>query len=246
MPRRRRRSPAPTPEEIWRILRGTAREARIARRARRRHAEESRRLDFRLRQEAAAHTRKLEQEAAERRAALEASEAAWREEFERERREREQADAERDRSFEKEIYRILGDGDNRWGTLIEGLVEGNVKKLFRDIGMDVEYYLARRRSYFHDIWREYDLVGVGKSDAVVVEVKTKLRPADVSKFTSRMGDFREWRPDDARPRVFGALAYLTAIKDATEQAEETGFYLVEAVSGTARIVNSPDFTPRLF
>ena len=50
------------------------------------------------------------------------------------------------------------------------------------------------------VWREYDLVAVGERDAVVVEVKTTLRRADVTHFTERIGDFREWRSDDARER----------------------------------------------
>ena len=69
--------------------------------------------------------------------------------------------------------------------------------------------LARRRSLVSGIWREYDLVAVGDPDAVVVEVKATLRPEDAAKFSERTANFREWRWDDARPRVWGALAYLT-------------------------------------
>lgn len=178
--------------------------------------------------------------------ALRASEAAWRQELRRQREERERYEAERDHQWERELARLYGDGDNRWGALIKALVESNLKKLLRKAGMDVEHVLSRRRSRISGVWREYDLVAVGLSEAVVVEVKTTLRSADVMKFLDRIGNFREWRPDDARPRVFGAFAYLTAEGDAAAEAEAAGFYLVQAVSGSARIVNTEGFEPRLF
>lgn len=160
--------------------------------------------------------------------------------------ERKRLDADRDRKLERELYKLYGEGDNRWGRLIEALVQGNVKKMFRDAGIDVEDALARRRSRIGGIWREYDLVAVGESDAVVVEVKTTLRVADVNVFLERIGDFRKWRWDDARPRVWGALAYLSAEGNAARAAEEAGFYRIQAVSGSARLVNSAGFEPRVF
>lgn len=216
-PKRRRRRSTPTPAQIWRILRATAREARIARR---------------------------QLAATERRIALR------REQWEREQAERdrkwEREQAERDRKLERELYRILRDGDNRWGALIEALVQGNIKTIFRAAGLEVEDALARRRSRIGGVWREYDLVAVGDRDALVVEVKSTLREADVPKFQEQLANFRQWRPDDARPRIFGAMAYLTAEARAVQAADDAGLYRVQAVSGSARLVNAPDFTPRVF
>ena len=152
----------------------------------------------------------------------------------------------RNRKLEREMYRLYGEGDNRWGKLIEALVEANLLTLLQDAGIEVEHALSRRRSRIRGIRREYDLVAVGDSDAVVVEVKTTLRTADVARFTERIGSFREWRWDDARERVWGALAYLTSEGDAAQTAEDAGFYLIRAVSGTARLVNSEEFKPRIF
>lgn len=245
-PRRRRRRSTPTPAQIWRILNATAREARIARRE---LAEERRRnakLDEQRKAEAAVFAKALAEETAARtrETAARTKETAARaaalaEEFRRK-------DAERDRVMERELYRIRGDGDNRWGTLIEALVEGNLLKLLRDANVDVLRVFSGVRSRIYDTWREYDLVAVGDGDAVVVEVKTTLRAADVERFTERIGDFREWRPDHARPRVRGALAYLTAKGNAEQAAEAAGFYLIRAVTGSARLVNSDGFRPRVF
>ena len=230
-PRRRRRRSTPTPAQIWRILNATAREARIARRE---LAEERRRnakIDKQRKAEAAALAEEFRKAEAERQ----------RMEVELQRKE-----AERDRVMERELYKIRGDGDNRWGTLIEALVEGNLLKLLRDANVDVLRVFSGVRSRIYETWREYDLVAVGDGDAVVVEVKTTLRASDVERFTERIRDFREWRPDHARPRVRGALAYLTAKGNAEQAAEAAGFYLIRAVTGSARLVNSEGFEPRVF
>lgn len=237
-PRRRRRS-APTPAQIWRILHASAREAREARRKADELAQQFQEAEEERRRAEAERDRKATerfQRAAEER---KQAEAEWKAEWEQE-------EAERDRKLERELYKLYGEGDNRWGRLIEALVQGNVKKMFRDAGIDVEHALAQRRSRIGGIWREYDLVAVGESDAVVVEVKTTLRVADVKVFTERIGDFRKWRWDDARPRVWGALAYLTTKGNAAQAAEEAGFYLIQAVSGSSRLVNSEGFEPRVF
>ena len=254
--RRRSRRSTPTPAQIWRILHAAARETRLAKRQAeiaRREAEIARSeitaLERAIREEdqkrkeeqaerdraLAERARELKEERAARDKARQEERAAW-----------EKKQSERNIRVEKEIFRILGDGDNRWGMLIEALVEGNLLKILRDAGIGVDDATARRRSMRRGIWREYDLVAVGERDAVVVEVKTTLRRADVAQFTERIGDFRTWREDDARERVWGALAYLAVEGNAARAAEEAGFYLIRAVSGSARLVNSKGFEPRRF
>ena len=224
---RRRPAAVPTPEEIWRILRAIARERRRDERIARREDRIARRRDSALERRY-----RREREAREREMA--ALVKRLREE-----------EVERDRKLEKKLNRIAGDGDHRWGQLMEALVGGDLVRLLRDAGLDVEVLGRDVRSQNREgVWREYDLVAAGRSVTVVVEVKTTLRARDVTKFVSRLGDFREWRPDYARPRMYGALGYLTAKGDATRAAEAAGFYLIRAVGSNASIVNSGGFEPR--
>lgn len=229
MPTRRRRKATPTPAEIWRILRAIARDERIARRRDAREERIERQRDRALR-------RKFRREREARKRADAALERKYRDE-----------QAERDRKLDERLNRIAGDGDNRWGQLIEALVGGDTVRLLRDAGVPVESLHQRIRSRNREgVWREYDLVAVGESHTVVVEVKTTLTQADVKQFTERIADFRAWRPDYVRPRIYGALGYLTARDDATRAAEAAGFYLIRAVGSSASIVNSEGFEPRPF
>ena len=221
MPRRRRRRSDPTPAQIWRVVRALAHEVR------------------------AGHRRALAREAAYRQADEERRKTDQAER-DREQAQRDQERAELDRQWQARLNKIAGDGDNRFGELMEALVEGRVVPLFREVGLDVERAFRGVKSMTLDEWREYDVVAVGLEDAVVVEVKTTLRPRDVAKLTDRIRDFREWRPDHARPRVWGALGYLSASPAAVRAAEEAGFYVIRVVSTTAAIVNSEGFEPRVF
>ncbi len=240
MPRRRRhRRDALNPEAIWRILRANAREARAARR-------EVERQIAREREERLQAERERLQAEREREQERERFEKELKRERERFEKELEQREAERDRATERELYRIRGDGDNRWGQLIEALVEGNLKKLICDAGIPVQHVRAGLWAEMDGIKREYDLIAIGREDTMVVECKATLRAADVRKFTERMSDFRVWRSDYARPKIWGALAYLTAKGNAAREAEEAGFYCIKAVSGSARLVNSEGFEPRAF
>lgn len=217
----RRRRSDPTPAQIWGVVRALAHEVR------------------------AGHRRALAREAAYRRADEERrkTEQAARDQ---ERARRDQERAELDRQWQARLNKIAGDGDNRFGELMEALVEGRVVPLFREVGLDVERAYRRVKSIALDEWREYDVVAVGPEDAVVVEVKTTLRPRDAARLTDRIRDFREWRPDLARPRVWGALGYLSANPEAVRAAEAAGFYMIRVVSTTAAVVNSEGFEPRVF
>ena len=245
----RRRRSDPTPAQIWGVVRALAHEVRaghrraLAREAAYRRADEERRKTEQAARDQERAARDQERAAREQERARRDQEWARRDQ---ERARRDQERAEFDRQWQARLNKIAGDGDNRFGELMEALVEGRVVPLFREVGLDVERAYRRVKSIALDEWREYDVVAVGPEDAVVVEVKTTLRPRDVARLTDRIRDFREWRPDLARPRVWGALGYLSANPEAVRAAEAAGFYVIRVVSTTAAIVNSEGFEPRVF
>lgn len=209
----------------------------------RRRAEEKRQRADEERRKAEAERRRADEE---RRKAEAERRKADDEKFRKAEEKRQKAQAERERRLDARLDRLTGDADNRWGRLMEALVEENLLRLLRKADINVIWVASRVRSQLYGEWREYDLVAVGESDAVVVEVKTTLEAADVGRFVRRIRDFREWRPDYARARVRGAFAYLTRDQESAQSAEAAGFHLIQAVSGSARLVNSKDFRPSFF
>ena len=88
-----------------------------------------------------------EQSAKEKRE-REAKEAAWRAKMEREKKERDAEEAARqaayaeerrqaERRLDRAIHRMIGDGDERFGRLMEALTEGDLPPLLQRAGFDV-------------------------------------------------------------------------------------------------------------
>lgn len=225
-----------------------AREARRkedeARRAEEAEAREARRQEDEARRAEDAARRKEEAEAREarRKEEAEAREARRAEDEAR----RKENDA-RQKKLEAAIHRLVGDGDQRWGRLMEALTEGDLPVILRDYG--VEGPVRRRQgASMNGRSCEWDLIADGREAAVVVEVKATLRPEDVSLFRERMDAFRQWMPDYDRSgkRIYGAMAYLTANEAVLTHAERRGFLLIRVVGSSASVRNSPGFAPALF
>ena len=236
-------------ETAWRQEQQERDQAEAARRreveAARRQEEDTRRAE-RKRQEAAwRQERKKEEEAeAARRREREREEAAWRQE----RKERDaKAEAGR-KALERAVHRMIGDGDERFGRLMEALTDGDLIPMLRRAGFDVTGEPARRRAVLRDGMplAEMDLIAFGKSVSVGVEVKTTLRPEYVRHFVRKMERFRELFPEYAAGAVHGAVAYLTATESAPVMAARRGLLLIRVVGSSASIVNAPAFKPRDF
>ena len=260
--RRRRRVP-PGPESVWRILRRIAREAA-------RHEEWRRRFDREQRAREAAWRRRMEAESERQRRRLEAEAEARREKLEaeaesrRKRLEEERAEFERrmakrdeerrareekaDKDLQRAVHRMIGDGDERFGRLMEALTEGDLAPLLGDAGYQVHDPPIRRVAAIHGqgVATEFDLTAVGDAVTVVVEVKATLRPEYVKDFIGKMERFRGWFPHYAPGALHGAMAYLSATETAPKMAARRGLLLIRVVGSSAKIVNEPAFTPRRF
>ncbi len=186
----------------------------------------------------------------------EAKEAAWRAKVEKEKKERDAEQAARQAAYEEErrqaerrldraIHRMIGDGDERFGRLMEALTEGGLPPLLQRAGFDVHDEGVVKRMGVSNV-AEFDLTALGDGVTVVVEVKATLRPEDVRHFVGKMERFRGWFPDSARGALHGAVAYLSATDSAPKMAARRGFLLIRVVGSSASIVNPTGFTPRNF
>ena len=152
---------------------------------------------------------------------------------------------------DRQIQKIGGRFNERWGALVESLVEGNLVELLQSRGIDVMQTHTRSTAQWKkpdgDIQkREFDIIVANGSEVVVVEVKTTLNPIDVKSFLETLRDFKNYFPRYKSETVYGAIAYLTSENKAHFLAEEQGLFIIRATGDSASIVNKKDFKPKVF
>ena len=134
---------------------------------------------------------------------------------------------------------------SRWGRLVESLVEGDLLRLLRERGVAVEAVYSRLRLECGPNEREVDLLATNGEEAVAVEVKTTLRPADVDRFLGLLAHPPLLRHVGGK-RLYGAVAYLQQHQGTARYAARKGLFVIRATGNSASIVNPPEFRPRNF
>lgn len=139
-----------------------------------------------------------------------------------------------------------GKFDSRWGQFMESLVEGDLVPLLQARGIEVDTTSGRYKKKRNGEHMEIDIVALNGGEAVVVEVKTKLRAGAVTRFVEKLQVFQDWFPDHRHRTIYGAMAYLEGSEDVARYAERQGLFLIRATGNSASIVNAPDFRPRAY
>ena len=152
---------------------------------------------------------------------------------------------------DRQIQKIGGRFNQRWGALVESLVEGKLVKIFQDFRIDITQTHTRSQSEWRKPdgrieRREFDIIVANGTEVVVVEVKTTLIPKDVSVFLETLRDFKNYFPRYKTEIIYGAMAYLSSENKAHLLAEEEGLFLIRATGDSASLVNKKDFKPKPF
>ena len=159
--------------------------------------------------------------------------------------------AERQKETDKQIKKTDARFNRQWGKLIESLVEGKLVQLLKAKQIEVQQTSERiKTSYKKENGelkqKEFDILVLNGSEFVLVEVKTTLKPEDVSYFLESMGDVKKYLPAQADKKAYGAVAYLTSDSEAHVYAERQGLFVIKATGDSASIINQPGFKPKVF
>ena len=152
---------------------------------------------------------------------------------------------------DRQIQKIGGRFNQRWGALVESLVEGKLVKIFQDHRIDITQTHTRSKSEWRKPdgrieRREFDIIVANGTEVVVVEVKTTLVPKDVTVFLETLRDFRNYFRRYKTETIYGAMAYLASENKAHLLAEGEGLFLIQVTGDSARLVNKKDFKPKAF
>ena len=136
--------------------------------------------------------------------------------------------------------------ETQWGKLMESLVEGELIKLLKEKGIDVDSSSSNMHGVYEGKNWEIDIVAVNGTELVLVEVKTTLKVKDIDYFTNKLNVFTTWKPEYKGKTIYGAVAYLRSDEHSTKHAEKQGLFVIRATGDSASIINKKDFKPKAF
>lgn len=134
----------------------------------------------------------------------------------------------------------------KWEKLIDLLVSGNLANLLNRKGIEVHFTSVKMSGMYKKRQFEFDIIAQNDKETVVVEVKTTLRPEDIKDFIEDLKQFKDMMPSYKNNRIIGAVAYLEAVSGAQSLAEKSGLFVIKATGSSASIINSDEFSPKLW
>ena len=164
--------------------------------------------------------------------------------FRKARREMKERDEKYDRRSEK-LDKKISKLTDRIGEIVENMVAGNnIIRKFKALNYKIESH-SRNVEFGHDLPEgmqgEIDLLLEDGDIAILVEVKTTLRTADVRNHMVRLEKYRR-RADvkgDKR-RFIGAVAGAVVKGEAQTFAHENGMYVIVQSGEAVEIVPTPE------
>lgn len=135
---------------------------------------------------------------------------------------------------------------SQWGKLVESLVEGDIITILNQRGIEVTDTIKRRKGRRDGIDYEFDIIAINGSEIVIVEVKTTLRPEDIRNFLKKLKQAKNWMPEYAEKRIYGAVAFISEDAGTAEMADKKGLFVIRATGDSASIVNEDSFAPKVW
>lgn len=144
----------------------------------------------------------------------------------------------------KQLDAQLGKLGNRLGEFVEGLVRPAVVPLFRARGIEVHEVYPDVEVERGTEGLQIDLLVVNDTEAILVEVKSKLTQADVDEHLDRLGKFKRLLPRYADTRALGAVAAMVIPREVGRYAYRQGLFVLAQSGDSVVILNDAKFQPR--
>ena len=147
---------------------------------------------------------------------------------------------ETDRRLKKLDYLFTG----HWGKLMEALTKGGLVQALKKRNIPVTGLLPNAEKTYKDQRREFDIVAINGEMVVVVEVKTTLKVQHIQSFLETMKNIKNYFPEYADKKIYGAMAYLKSNEGAGSYAEKQGLFILNPVGNIVKVMNSAHFSPK--
>jgi hypothetical protein len=150
---------------------------------------------------------------------------------------------ETDRQLQS-LAKRFGDLGNRLGEFVEGMVRPGLVRLFRERGLELHQTFRDMSARQGKEAAQIDLMAIDETDAVAIEVKSRLTVEAVDEHLKRMEKFRRLFPRFSDLRVMAAVAAMVIDDEAAAYAEANGMFVIGQAGDDAVLLNSAGFEPR--
>ncbi|BAQ64679.1 NERD domain-containing protein [Geminocystis sp. NIES-3709] len=140
----------------------------------------------------------------------------------------------------------IGKLGNRLGEFVEWQVRPAVVRLFQERGIDVHEFFPDVSVKRATGGLQIDLLVVNETEAILVEVKSKLSQTDVDEHLERLGKFKELMPRYGDVNALGAVAGMIVPDDIGSYAYRKGLYVLAQSGENVVILNDKKFKPRVW
>jgi hypothetical protein len=157
--------------------------------------------------------------------------------------------SEAQKETDKQINRVskqIGELGNRLGEFVEYQVRPAVVRLFQERGIDVhEFHPGLSVTRDHE-GLEIDLLVVNDTDAILVEVKSKLTQRDVDEHLQRLAKFKRLMPRFRDVQALGAVAAMVVPDKVASYAYRQGLFVLVQSGENVVILNDAEFIPQVW
>jgi hypothetical protein len=150
---------------------------------------------------------------------------------------------ETDRQIQQ-VSRQIGKLGNRLGEFVEWQVRPAAIRLLQERNIEV-HELASEISVQRDgEGLEIDLLAINTSQAVLIEVKSKLSQTDIDEHLERLAKFKRLMPRYQDVSALGAVAAMVIPTDVARYAYRQGLFVIAQSGDHLVILNDPAFVPK--
>lgn len=144
----------------------------------------------------------------------------------------------------QQLNEQLGKLGNRLGEFVEWQVRPVVVRLFQERGIAVHEFYPGASAQRGDEGIEIDLLVVNSTEAILVEVKSKLTKTDVDEHLERLGKFKRLMPRYGDVRALGAVAGMVVPDEVARYAYRKGLFVMAQSGDSVVILNDDQFQPQ--
>ncbi len=126
----------------------------------------------------------------------------------------------------------------------EELVAPAVVRLMQERDIHITQIFQRVANRNPEVAMEIDILGVDKTYAVLVEVKSRLGKEDVDEHLARLAKFKTAFPLYQTYHVFGVVVGLEVPENIGRYADRKGLFVLAQSGEAVSLLNDAQFSPR--